>query len=41
MNFRDLAADDIEIRVQSVKQNGLVLLLYKIIFLNLLLQLWK
>lgn len=29
MNFRDLTADDIEIRVQSVKQNGLVLLLYK------------
>lgn len=29
MNFRDLTADDIEVRVQSVKQNGLVLLLYK------------
>jgi hypothetical protein len=29
MNFRDLTADDIECRVQSVKQNGLVLLLYK------------
>lgn len=29
MNFRDLRADDIECRVQSVKQNGLVLLLYK------------
>ena len=29
MKFRDLTADDIEIRVQSVKQNGLVLLLYK------------
>jgi hypothetical protein len=29
MKFRDLTADDIEVRVQSVKQNGLVLLLYK------------
>ena len=29
MMFRDLRADEIEIRVQSVKQNGLVLLLYK------------
>lgn len=29
MNFRDLTANDIECRVQSVKQNGLVLLLYK------------
>ena len=29
MLFRDLTADDIEVRVQSVKQNGLVLLLYK------------
>lgn len=29
MNFRNLTADDIEVRVQSVKQNGLVLLLYK------------
>ena len=29
MNFRDLTADDIECRVQSVKQKGLVLLLYK------------
>lgn len=29
LNFRDLTADDIECRVQSVKQNGLVLLLYK------------
>lgn len=27
--FRDLRADEIECRVQSVKQNGLVLLLYK------------
>lgn len=27
--FRDLTADDIEVRVQSVKQNGLILLLYK------------
>lgn len=29
MNFRDLYADEIEVRVQSVKQNGIVLLLYK------------
>ena len=29
MNFRDLTADEIECRVQSVKANGLVLLLYK------------
>ena len=29
MKFRDLTADDIETRVQSVKANGLVLLLYK------------
>lgn len=29
MEFRDLRADEIECRVQSVKQNGLVLLLYK------------
>lgn len=29
MNFRELTAEDIEVRVQSVKQNGLVLLLYK------------
>ena len=29
IKFRDLTADEIEIRVQSVKQNGLVLLLYK------------
>jgi hypothetical protein len=29
MNFRDLTADEIECRVQSVKRNGLVLLLYK------------
>ena len=29
IKFRDLTADDIEVRVQSVKQNGLVLLLYK------------
>lgn len=27
--FRDLNADEIEVRVQSVKQNGIVLLLYK------------
>ena len=27
--FRDLRADEIEVRVQSVKDNGLVLLLYK------------
>lgn len=29
MEFRDLTADDIEVRVQSVRQNGLILLLYK------------
>ena len=29
MNFRDLTAADIDVRVQSVKQNGVVLLLYK------------
>lgn len=29
MQFRDLTEKDIEVRVQSVKQNGLVLLLYK------------
>lgn len=29
MKFRDLTANDIEIRVQSVKQNGVILLLYK------------
>ncbi len=29
MEFRDLTADDIEVRVQSVKQKGLILLLYK------------
>ena len=29
MQFRDLTADDIEVRVQSVKEKGLVLLLYK------------
>lgn len=29
MKFRDLTANEIECRVQSVKQNGLVLLLYK------------
>ena len=29
MEFRELTAEDIEVRVQSVKQNGLVLLLYK------------
>ena len=29
LKFRDLRADEIEVRVQSVKQNGLVLLLYK------------
>lgn len=27
--FRDLNADEIEVRVQSVKQNGVILLLYK------------
>ena len=29
IKFRDLTATDIECRVQSVKQNGLILLLYK------------
>lgn len=29
MKFRDLTADDVEVRVQSVKQNGVILLLYK------------
>ncbi|MGN1100912.1 MAG: hypothetical protein ACI4RG_01885 [Huintestinicola sp.] len=29
MQFRDLTADDIEVRVQSVKDTGCVLLLYK------------
>ena len=29
MEFRDLRAEDIEVRAQSVKQNGIVLLLYK------------
>lgn len=29
MKFRDLRADEIEVRVQSVKEKGLVLLLYK------------
>ena len=29
MEFRDLRADEIECRVQSVKEKGLVLLLYK------------
>lgn len=29
MEFRDLTAEDIEVRVQSAKQNGVVLLLYK------------
>ena len=29
MNFRDLTAEDIEVRVQSAKPNGVVLLLYK------------
>ena len=29
MNFRNLTADEIECRVQSIKKNGLVLLLYK------------
>ena len=29
MQFRDLTVDDIEVRVQSVKQNGLILLLYE------------
>lgn len=29
MEFRDLRADEIEVRIQSVKQNGIILLLYK------------
>ena len=29
MKFRDLRADEIEVRVQSVKSNGVILLLYK------------
>ena len=29
MQFRNLTADDIECRVQSAKQNGVILLLYK------------
>ena len=29
MNFRDLRAEDIEVRVQSAKQSGVILLLYK------------
>jgi len=29
MEFRNLKADEIEVRVQSVKKNGLILLLYK------------
>lgn len=29
MKFRDLTPDDIEVRIQSVKEKGLVLLLYK------------
>lgn len=29
IKFRDLTAEEIEVRVQSVKQNGLILLLYK------------
>lgn len=29
MKFRELTPDDIEVRIQSVKQNGLILLLYK------------
>lgn len=29
MQFRDLTASDIEVRVQSAKQNGLILLLFK------------
>lgn len=29
MNFRDLRADEIDCRVQSAKENGVVLLLYK------------
>ena len=29
MNFRKLTADEIEVRIQSVKEKGLILLLYK------------
>jgi len=29
IEFRDLTADEIEVRVQSAKQNGVILLLYK------------
>ena len=29
LSFRDLTADEIDVRIQSVKQNGIVLLLYK------------
>ena len=29
MNFRELTAEDIEVRVQSAKANGVILLLYK------------
>ena len=29
MTFRDLTADEIEVRIHSVKKNGVVLLLYK------------
>ena len=29
MKFRDLTADDIDVRVQSVREKGLILLLYK------------
>jgi len=29
IEFRDLTPDDIEVRIQSVKSNGLILLLYK------------
>lgn len=29
IEFRDLTPDDIEVRIQSVKNNGLILLLYK------------
>ena len=29
MKFRDLTPEDIEVRIQSVKEKGLVLLLYK------------
>lgn len=29
MEFRDLTPEDIEVRIQSVKKNGLILLLYK------------